>query len=643
MTESARTERRTSAHLAVLLIALLWFSSDAAAQKLSLNDSYTTVECVVYELPDDADRAAAVAYVTDVRDLFFEGKELIDATQLDDDALRRKLTGGFVLYTTPHATARLLRRCVGELPMKFDSESVSAAGVSVPTDEARLIFLGKHPFGEAAVPVYVGGTNKLIAGINDAFHGPRSYYLFQKLRVRAVGDYGSDFKIHPPSQSLSEAIEDIEQFYAGLERVHPDLLAKISADQYLQDRRELLERLTQLSEADPDGKIRRKDFAGLLYKAAASFGDGHTSVHWADRPTDARDRDIRYPDAVLEYRNGRFFIAASTDKSIESRELIAIDGSPVEQGLRSILERCSGETLPCRVDSFIYRQAPWWWLTEALGSREQLTFTLLDAEGTRSSVELPTLDEKAFGALEQRVQEARWKIDRTRKALSFFGTDVACFTYQAFRLSEDEEHRIDSIFESIQARGVKRLILDLRGNGGGNSAMADFIFSYIHDEPFRSFSKYRVKLSPDALARDAELQRYADLEGMVITKHIEETRAEKPSAFFVGTIMLLVDNGTFSSATAFAAMFRDYEIGEIVGYETGGVPSCFGDVFSLSLEHSGIDYGVSYKQFFPPHPRPGDDEHGVIPDVITNDELLETFADELDPVLAFAIERIRGE
>jgi hypothetical protein len=84
-------------------------------------------------------------------------------------------------------------------------------------------------------------------------------------------------------------------------------------------------------------------------------------------------------------------------------------------------------------------------------------------------------------------------------------------------------------------------------------------------------------------------------------------------------------------------MFRDYAVGKIVGYETGGLPTSFGDIFNFTLHHSGIPVGVSHKLFRGPKPRPGDDEHGVLPDVPLNRDLLAPYRSEADPVLAYML------
>lgn len=624
------------------LVAVL-LCAPTEAQRLTLESAVSEVDQVVYELREDEDRDLAVAYVTDTRDLFYEGAELIDASGLDDEALRRTLTGSFVLYASPHGTARLLRKCIGPLPVAFDEGNVRMGAAGVRATDARLIFVGRHPFVDKPVAVYVGGTNKMVAGINRAPHGPRSYSLHRGLVTVAEGDYRSDYRLSPPSLGLQQAMEDVEQFYTSLERVHPDLLAKLPAGEYLDNKRRTRGHLEGMAESDPDRRVRIKDLARLLHQQAASFGDGHTSLRWPEPADVPPEPTVRYPNAVLEYRNGHFFVAASTEQSIVSKELVAIDGTPVVVALRTVLDHVSGETLPCRVHDFTRRQSFWWWLSEAMDSGDSQSLTVLDEAGAPLIVQLPTLDRATFAALEERARAERSGARRHEGELRFIGDDVACFTYRAFILSDSEKARITDTFATIRARGVQRLVLDMRGNGGGNSAMADHIFSYLHPEPFRVFSKYRVKLSAEALTAEPGLLQYRDLEGMVITWDMTEERPEVPENSYRGAVCLLVDHGTFSSATAFAAMFRDYAVGEIIGYETGGVPTTFGDVLTYSLDHSGIPYGVSYKQFFPPHPRPGDDEHGVIPDVTADEVLLEEFADQTDPVLAFAIARLRGQ
>ena len=97
----------------------------------------------------------------------------------------------------------------------------------------------------------------------------------------------------------------------------------------------------------------------------------------------------------------------------------------------------------------------------------------------------------------------------------------------------------------------------------------------------------------------------------------------------------------FSSAVMFADAFRDYSVGTIIGYETGGTPSHYGYPRTFELKNSRIDFGVSRTHFNAPKPRPGDDQHGVLPDIAVNRELLIPYRAEADPVLAFTLAHIR--
>ncbi len=95
---------------------------------------------------------------------------------------------------------------------------------------------------------------------------------------------------------------------------------------------------------------------------------------------------------------------------------------------------------------------------------------------------------------------------------------------------------------------------------------------------------------------------------------------------FDGNLFVLTGPMTFSTAADFAALIKDLEVGKIVGGETGGLASSYGDVFSCELPNSGLRLGISYKYFL----RPGgfDDGRGVIPDI---------------PIDSNPVKRVRGK
>ena len=624
--------------LAIAAVALLGLPpAGARADDLTINETLGTATCVVYELPEAEGRAEAVRFVRSFRDHFFRGAELVDALDLEEAALREKLGAGFVLFTTLHEGSRLLEATSQPLGMRIEEGQLHLHDRQFAARDLRLIFVGQSPYSDARVAVYAGSSNALLVDINNRFHGPRSLYVFRDDEPLWGGSYDGEFRFPRASLSLAEAVADAHQLFEDLERIHPDLLAKVSAREYLALRREVVDELG--SRLDAEGRLSVEDLAYVLYRAAAFFQDGHTSIHWRPSLDATVAEGRRFPPFLVEFRGGAFHLTASRPEGLEGLEVVTIDGVGFGELIRPALARCSGEILPFRASRFVNRQAFWWWFTGIFDEVDEFVLTQRDERGQLIHIDLQPVSLEEFQELRP-VSGGRRPSGGTR--IEYLdGGRIGHFVYPTFLRSAEEMERIDRLFEELRDRGVEELILDIRGNGGGSSSMGEHIFQYLHEGPFRSFSTIRVRLSPDLLERSEYWRQYADLEGLVVTEALDEVRRERPEAFFEGRVTLLVDNGTFSSAADFATMFRDYQAGEIIGFETGGLATSFGDVFELTLAHSRIPVGVSHKQFFGPRPRPGDDRHGILPDVPMTGELLRPFAQEEDPLLAFAVERIR--
>jgi len=63
----------------------------------------------------------------------------------------------------------------------------------------------------------------------------------------------------------------------------------------------------------------------------------------------------------LRALNGHFYIAQATDRAIVDQELIAINGRPVIEFLKPLLDRTAAETGIFRAHRFAYDQDFWWW------------------------------------------------------------------------------------------------------------------------------------------------------------------------------------------------------------------------------------------------------------------------------------------
>jgi C-terminal processing protease CtpA/Prc len=116
----------------------------------------------------------------------------------------------------------------------------------------------------------------------------------------------------------------------------------------------------------------------------------------------------------------------------------------------------------------------------------------------------------------------------------------------------------------------------------------------------------------------------------------------KQSAPFTGRIWLLVDHRTFSAANIFSEAFREQGLGKILGYETAEPAKIGGGiVLNFGLKHSGIDYRVSATENFIGKLQAEAVEHGVVPDIPFDHNVLAPFRAEADPELSYTLDYIR--
>lgn len=151
-----------------------------------------------------------------------------------------------------------------------------------------------------------------------------------------------------------------------------------------------------------------------------------------------------------------------------------------------------------------------------------------------------------------------------------------------------------------------------------------------------------VKLSELLCDQHDGYAEYRDLAGLTITQRDQPEIPEQHDPRFTGELYLLTSPHTYSSASDFAAVVKDYRIGRIIGEETGGRRQNFGEVLTAHLPLSGIPFGVSCKVFYAPVPASDDVLRGTQPDVSPDEQDLAEYGATDDPLLYFALDYVRN-
>jgi len=157
----------------------------------------------------------------------------------------------------------------------------------------------------------------------------------------------------------------------------------------------------------------------------------------------------------------------------------------------------------------------------------------------------------------------------SRLALAMDG-DLAVLTVPTFVISENPDYKsffVDSI-RRMNAGGVKRLIIDIRGNGGGDPEVSLALIAHLVERPF-----VYLKTGPG----------------------YDYLKAETPphEIHFSGKVVVLIDGGCFSTSGHFCALARHLGLAAFVGETGGGTYRCNDNSIEIALAYTGIRLRVA--------------------------------------------------
>ena len=209
-----------------------------------------------------------------------------------------------------------------------------------------------------------------------------------------------------------------------------------------------------------------------------------------------------------------------------------------------------------------------------------------------------------------------------------------------------------SLFSEIKSKNISTLVVDVRNNSGGNSALCSQLLSYlvpniedikslneairISDYLIHYYSEWyenlckNIHFQPEMgrLYSESELLVEDSLEQVDIMKKYF-TMNDDISLVFNGKTIFLQGKKTYSSAGILLVEARDNEIGKIIGEKSTYKPCSFGDILSWKLPNTQITGGISHKYFTRPDESKCNEEY-LSPDVYIP-TTLEDYKNGIDP------------
>ena len=359
-----------------------------------------------------------------------------------------------------------------------------------------------------------------------------------------------------------------------------------------------------------------RQFRYKLACVLASIGDGHMSLQFDQEYLTSQDkRNVDgtkvLPLKQLEYEivEGRLFVAKSYDTLIaRGAEITAIDGKPVAEVLSTLTAAMPSDGYN---KSFKYHVLKKAMLPDLYymyyGYKDTVTLRYDQGETPATFTLVSSLEPEKFR-------------DPNGASLLYWETgmpetqeDAPASLNIRFFDNNFDQMMID-FFASLKKKGRKSLVLDLRGNMGGQHSSMIKLFSYLINKPTYFAQVFN---------RDGERDVTGDL-------RLGTAMPVFPSAnHFDGTLYIYVDEGTFSAASLLAGSLQAINRGTIVGRETGGgrSGSVGGSYVQSILPNSELllKFGEKLIKI------PGKAElagHGVIPDASTSYTVQDFLSDE---------------
>jgi len=443
----------------------------------------------------------------------------------------------------------------------------------------------------------------------------------------------SPIRVPPPASAAPAAIgstitrddarADIDVLMHTLEDVHPNLYASRPRDSVSLARERLIAALP--------ASLSRSEFWVRLAPFVAAFGDGHTNV---PMPREEARRlqaagALVFPPSIVINDAGHVVVSVPIVRDgdiVPGDRLLSLNGLSIDSLMRAWMLEQSGESERFRAANVTnaFRDLL---LLHALGAPYRIVTQR--AEQTRM-IELAGISQDSLRAVAARVNSQRtaapnftYELLPSRVAymnFSSMGGDIGRFKTD-----------VAAMFRRVAADSARVLIVDLRGNGGGDSRLGEEFLRFITTKPYRMSAAKDWKMSAEYrsyfkswvhpairwthgwqfFSIGRQLMNGPD--GQIVTLP-ETPEAHSPAEpFFSRLACVLIGPQTFSSAVDLADAIKTYHLATLVGEETGGRPNGFGEAYIFRLPHSQLAVSVSSALFIRAS---GDttDHRGVLPD-----------------------------
>jgi hypothetical protein len=405
-----------------------------------------------------------------------------------------------------------------------------------------------------------------------------------------------------------------------------DTLQQAHAGLYTYKTRAALDRIFDSCYSSIVDSMTVYDFYVLTRFVLATIEDGHTNCRLPKEVQNDYINNVKVFPAMVFFINNRTFIfCCKQNTNLTEAEILSINKHPMDEIILQLFNYiCSDAGIQSRKN---------WEMPEDF----QLLYNII--YGTSSSYDI------RYKTKTGEIKTATLEADLIKNIfctnlfprptkylqLSYTPDNIAVLTLKSFfdgfleQTGENFSHFLDSSFTDIRKKQIKKLLIDVRSNQGGNDGNGEMLYAYLTQKPFMYYA-----------SQETVSEKFPEKD------HPNLGIQQPKNNSFNGRVYILMNGRSFSGVAEFSSIVKTNDRGKFIGEECGGgyYGNTSGDEAMVSLPNTGITVRVPMIKYTLAVKKLSNDIKGILPDYpsyITISDLVE----KKDGQMEYALKIVR--